>query len=66
MKVSKREESLAIELYTWDMRVHDGEFVPWSQQIEQVKDSFRKQAMRVVNSKWFKKELAAARGVNDS
>jgi hypothetical protein len=60
LNVSAREEALAKELYTQDMGVHQGEFVPWEQQIEKVRDSYRRQAMKVVNSKWFKHQLDKA------
>lgn len=60
MQVSKREEALAQELYTHDMGQHQGEFVPWRSQIDYVKNSYRRQASKFVNTRWFKEQLAAA------
>lgn len=60
MKVSTREESLARELYTHDMGSHQGEFVVWDKQIEQVKDSYRRQASKLVRTKWFQAQIAEA------
>lgn len=65
MQVSRREEALAKELYENDMNLHQSEDVPWHKTIQRVQDSYRRQAMRIVNTKWFKRELAlaASRGV---
>ena len=60
MQVSKREEALAEELYAHDMGLHQGEYAPWDKQIPHVQDSYRRQAVKVVNSKWFKQQLANA------
>jgi hypothetical protein len=60
LNVSAREEALAKELYAHDMGAHQGEFVPWAAQIEKVKDSYRRQASKIVNTKWFKKEIDRA------
>lgn len=60
MRVSIREEQLAEELYTQDMNQHQGPFVSWNSQIDKVKDSYRRQAMRIVNTKWFKREMKEA------
>lgn len=65
MIVSNREESLAKELYTHDMGMHQGEFVKWEEQITQVKDSYRRQASKVVNTRWFKQQLANAHGAGE-
>lgn len=61
MKVSTREEELARELYTHDMGMHQGEYVRWTDQIEYVKDSYRRQASKVVNTRWFKQQIQEAR-----
>lgn len=61
MKVSKREEALARELYAHDMGVHQGEAVSWDRQIVYVQDSYRRQAMKIVNTNWFKQQLEEAR-----
>lgn len=58
MQVSRREEALAKELYEIDMRLHQSEDVPWEDAILLVQDSYRRQAMRVVNSRWFKNETS--------
>ena len=60
MKVSAREEELAKELYTHDMGLHQGEYVRWRDQIEYVKDSYRRQASKFVNSNWFKNQIGIA------
>ena len=60
MKVSTREEELARELYGHDMGQHQGEYVRWIDQIEYVKDSYRRQAMKFVNSNWFKTQIGIA------
>lgn len=62
MKVSSREEALAKELYTQDMGTHQGEFVLWDKQIEHVRDSYRRQASKVVRTKWFQSQIAEAFG----
>jgi hypothetical protein len=61
MKVSEREERLAKELYTHDMGVHQEEAVSWDHQITYVQDSYRRQAMKIVNTKWFRQEIEQAR-----
>lgn len=57
MIVSAREEDLAIELYTHDMGSHQGEWVDWDRQIDYVKNSYRRQASRFVNTKWFQRQV---------
>lgn len=59
MKVSQREEALAKELYETDMNSHQAEDVPWEQALEVVANSYRRQAMRIVNTKWFRQQLEA-------
>jgi hypothetical protein len=61
MIVSEREEALACELYTKDMGLCQGEYMPWERQIDYVKNSYRRQASKVVNSDWFRIELDKAR-----
>ncbi len=61
MIVSVREEQLAKELYKHDMGLHQGEYVPWDEQIPPIQDSYRRQAVKVVKSDWFVKELESAR-----
>ncbi len=65
MKVSTREEALAEELYTHDMGMHQGEYVPWRDQIEHVKNSYRRQASKVVNTRWFKQQLINAHSAGE-
>lgn len=60
MKVSIREEALAKELFTHDMGLHQGEYSPWEDQIDYVKNSYRRQAMRVVNTQWFRTQIYEA------
>jgi len=60
MQVSSREEALAKELYEHDMGSHQGEFMEWDKQIERVQDSYRRQASKIVNTKWFKQQLSNA------
>lgn len=60
MKVSTREEALAKELYQADLNLHQTEDTPWEGQIERVKDSYRRQAMKVVNTRWFREQLVDA------
>ncbi len=60
MKVSAREEALAKEIYTQDMGTHQGEYVVWDKQIDQVKDSYRRQASKIVRTKWFQAQIAEA------
>ena len=58
MQVSKREEALAKELYEHDMGAHQGEFMAWDKQIDYVRDTYRRQAAKVVNTRWFREQLA--------
>ncbi|URP22262.1 hypothetical protein SEA_BIG4_229 [Microbacterium phage Big4] len=60
MEVSIREEALARNLYEIDLNDHQAEDVPWEKAIEQVKTSYRRQARKVFNSRWFMKELEGA------
>ena len=60
MIVSRREEELARELYNLDMGQHQGDYVQWTEQIELVQNSYRRQASRIVNTKWFARELVNA------
>lgn len=66
MHVSRREEALAKELYENDMNLHQSEDVPWHKTIQKVQDSYRRQAMRIVNTKWFKAQMEEARSEKNS
>lgn len=67
MQVSKREEALARELYEQDMlTVSEDTFVPWNRQIEPVLHSYRKQASRIVKTKWFAAQIEAAKALRPS
>jgi hypothetical protein len=64
MKVSAREEALAKELYAHDMGVHQGEAVSWDRQITYVQDSYRRQAAKIVSTRWFKREIEKAKALD--
>lgn len=65
MNVSKREEELAKELYEMDMSIEAGQFTPWESQIHYVHTHYRRLAMRVVNSRWFAKQMTHSDAARD-
>lgn len=54
-------ETLAEELYTRDMGDHQGEYMPWSEQIERVKEHYRRLAYKFTDTAWYRARIAQAR-----